>query len=131
MVRPLAEKYRNLQDKGNKSIVFCLLLNRVHFIRDDNLTTSALSCTRAHLCEILATKCLREYGDNLLDLAAAAVTSWPVYSGADQVVLNLAREENEDLDDRVGNAIEMAIISKAKRFIKSSPCQKVINAIWR
>ncbi|KAI0270966.1 hypothetical protein BGY98DRAFT_1008270 [Russula aff. rugulosa BPL654] len=130
LVRPLAKKYRDLQDNGNKSIVFCLLLTRVHFIRDDNLTTSALSYTRAHLCEILATKCLREYGDNLLDLAAAAVTSWPVYSGADPVVLNIAREENEDLDDRVGNAIEMAIISKAKRFIKSSACQKVINAIW-
>lgn len=111
--------------------MFCLLLTRVHFIRDDNLTTSALSSTRAHLCEILAIRCLREYGDNLLDLAAVAVTSWPVYSGADPVTLNLVREENEDLDDRVGNAIEMAIISKAKRFIKSSACQKVINAIWR
>jgi hypothetical protein len=127
----LVDKYRNLQDQGNKSIVFCLLLNRVHFIRDDNLTTSALSSTRAHLCEILAIRCLREYGENLLDLAAVAVTSWPVYSGADPVTLNLARQENEDLDDRVGNAIEMAIISKAKRFIKSSACQKVINAIWR
>ena len=93
--------------------------------------TTALSCTRAHLCEILAIRCLREYGDNLLDLAAVAVTSWPVYSGADPVTLNIAREENEDMDDRVGNAIEMAIISKAKRFIKSSACQKVINAIWR
>ena len=127
----MAEKYRNLQEQGNKSIVFCLLLNRVHFIRDDNLTTSSLSHTRAHLCEILAIRCLREYGDNLLDLAAAAVTSWPVYSGADPVTLNLVREENEDLEDRVGNAIEMAIISKAKRFIKSTACQKVINAIWR
>ncbi|KAI9464263.1 hypothetical protein F5148DRAFT_1210255 [Russula earlei] len=130
LVRPLAEKYSNLQHQGNKSVVFCLLLNRVHFIRDDNLTTSALSLTRAHLCEILAIKCLREYGDNLLDLAAVTVTSWPVYSGADPVTLALAREENEDLEDRVGNAIEMAIISKAKRFIKSTPCQKVIDAIW-
>ena len=131
MVRPLVEKYRNLQDQGNKSIVFCLLLNRVHFIRDDNLTTTALSCSRAHLCEILAMRCLREYGDNLLDLAAVAVTSWPIYSGADPVMRNLIREQNEDLHDRLGNAIEMAIISKAKRFIKSSACQKVINAIWR
>lgn len=127
----MVDKYRNLQDQGNKSIVFCLLLNRVHFIRDDNLATSALSSTRAHLCEILAIRCLREYGDNLLDLAAVAVTSWPVYSGADPVTLNLVQQENEDLEDRVGNAIEMAIISKAKRFIKSSACQKVINAIWR
>lgn len=111
--------------------MFCLLLNRVHFIRDDNLATSSLSRTRAHLCEILAIRCLREYGDSLLDLAAVAVTSWPVYSGADPVTLSLVREENEDLDDTVGNAIEMAIISKAKRFIKSTSCQKVINAIWR
>ncbi|KAH9000411.1 hypothetical protein EDB92DRAFT_1831125 [Lactarius akahatsu] len=130
LVRPLAEKYRDLQRHGNKSVVFCLLLNRVHFFRDDNLATTALSRTRAYLCEILAIRCLREYGDNLLDLAVVAVTSWPVYSGADPVVLNLAQQENDDLEDRVGNAIEMAIISKAKRFIKSTPCQKVINAIW-
>ncbi|KAH9074723.1 hypothetical protein EDB83DRAFT_2218747 [Lactarius deliciosus] len=130
LVRPLAEKYRDLQHHGNKSVVFCLLLNRVHFFRDDNLATTALSRTRAYLCEILAIRCLREYGDNLLDLAVVAVTSWPVYSGADPVVLNLAQQENDDLEDRVGNAIEMAIISKAKRFIKSTPCQKVINAIW-
>ncbi|KAH9169849.1 hypothetical protein EDB89DRAFT_1981646 [Lactarius sanguifluus] len=130
LVRPLAEKYRDLQHHGNKSVVFCLLLNRVHFFRDDNLATTALSRTRAYLCEILAIRCLREYGDNLLDLAVVAVTSWPVYSGADPVVLNLAQQENDDLEDRVGNAIEMAIISKAKRFIKSTPCQKVINSIW-
>jgi len=103
----------------------------VHFFRDDNLATTALSRTRAYLCEILAIRCLREYGDNLLDLAVVAVTTWPVYSGADPVVLNLAQQENDDLEDRVGNAIEMAIISKAKRFIKSTPCQKVINSIWR
>ncbi|KAI0305818.1 hypothetical protein B0F90DRAFT_1923547 [Multifurca ochricompacta] len=130
LVHPLANKYRDLQHQGNKSIVFCLLLNRVHFIRDDNLTTSSLSRTRAHLCEILAIRCLREYGDNLLDLVVVAATSWPVYSGADPVTLSIAREENDELDDRVGNAIEMAIISKAKRFIKSTPCQKVIDAIW-
>jgi hypothetical protein len=131
LVRPLSEKYINLQHQGNKAVVFCLLLNRVHFFRDDNLASSALSRTRAYLCEILAIRCLREYGDSLLDLVVVTVTSWPVYSGADPVTVNLAREENDDLDDRVGNAIEMAIISKAKRFIKSTPCQKVINAIWR
>jgi hypothetical protein len=130
LVRPLAHKYRDLQHRGNKSIVFCLLLNRVHFFRDDSLATAALSQTRAYLCEILAIRCLREYGDNLLDLAVVAVTSWPVYSGADPVVRNFVQED-DDLDDRVGNAIEMAIISKAKRFLKSTPCQKVINAIWR
>lgn len=41
-----------------------------------------------------------------------------------------AREERSDLEDRVGNAIEMAIMGKGRRFIKSLPCQKVINGIW-
>ncbi|KAI0057252.1 hypothetical protein BV25DRAFT_1920347 [Artomyces pyxidatus] len=130
LVRPLAEKYINIQRAGNMSIVFCLLLNRVHFIRDQGLTTQGLSRTRALLCELLAIRALRDYGDNLLDLALVATTSWPVYSGADPDVLAQAREDNDDLEDRVGNAIEMAIISKAKRFIKSNPCQKVIDAIW-
>jgi hypothetical protein len=47
-------------------------------------------------------------------------------------MLERAREErDDDLEDRIGNAIELAILGKAKRFIKSSSCQMVINAIWR
>ena len=44
--------------------------------------------------------------------------------------MRVARQERDDLEERVGNAIEMAIIGKARRFIKSSPCQKVIDSIW-
>ena len=57
-----------------------------------------------------------------------------MYAGAPDALLARAREDNDDddvLEDRVGNAIEMAILSQAKRFIKSSPCQKVIDGIWR
>jgi hypothetical protein len=43
----------------------------------------------------------------------------------------MMKAEDEDLDDRVGNAIELAIIGKAKRFIKSRATQRVINSIWR
>ena len=75
---------------------------------------------------------MRIYADSLLDLALAITTSWPVYMGCDPSVLENAREErDDDIEETVGNAIELAIISKAKRFIKSSPCQKVIDAIWR
>jgi hypothetical protein len=73
---------------------------------------------------------LTEYGNNILDLTLAVTTNWPVYSGAGENVMAQAREEREDIQDRVGNAIEMAIISKARRFIKSPPCQKVIDGIW-
>ncbi|KAH7926026.1 hypothetical protein BV22DRAFT_1009996 [Leucogyrophana mollusca] len=131
LIRPLEEKYKSIQRAGNKSLVFCFLLNRVHFIRDQNLTTGPLSSTRATLCEILAIRILRDNGNSMLDLALVLTTSWPVWSGADPHIVDMAREErDDDLEERVGNAIEMAIISKARRFIKSSPCQKVIDGIW-
>ena len=135
LIKPLEEKYLNIQRKGNCSVVFCFLLNRVHFLHDKNLTTSALSRSRAALCEILATRLLREYGENILDLALVITTSWSVYSGADSELLQQSLEElsldTEDLEHYVGNAIEMAIIGSAKRFIKSQACQKVIDSIYR
>ncbi|TFK53419.1 hypothetical protein OE88DRAFT_1655542 [Heliocybe sulcata] len=130
LVRPLEDKYNAFQRQGNMSIVFCFLINRVHFLRDQSLTTSALSRSRAALCEILAIRALNAHAHSLLELALVTTTSWPVYNGADPDVITQAREERDELEDRVGNAIEMAIVGKAKRFIKSSACQKVINAIW-
>ena len=53
-----------------------------------------------------------------------------MWSGADPII-SRAREEKDEVEDRVGNAIEMAILGKSKRFIKSSACQKVIDGIWR
>ncbi|KAJ7043628.1 receptor-activated Ca2+-permeable cation channel [Mycena alexandri] len=133
LIHPLLEKYCNLQRAhSNLSIVFCLLLNRVHFIRDENIGTAAVSQSRATLCEILAIRTLRDYGSNMMDLTVILTTSWPVYSGADAEVLAHGRQEFPDFDEeeRVGNAIEVAIIGKAKTFIKSSSCQKVIDGIW-
>lgn len=83
------------------------------------------------LCEILAIRCLRNNGSSMLNMALVLTTKWQVWSGADPHIVEMAREErDDDLEERVGNAIEMAIISKARRFIKSSPCQKVIDGIW-
>ncbi|KAF8906298.1 hypothetical protein CPB84DRAFT_1726501 [Gymnopilus junonius] len=131
LVRPLVEKYIAFQEQGNLAVTFCCLINCVHFIRDDNMATATLSHSRADLCEILATRIFRAHGNNLLHLAIALTTSWNVYSGADPDLITRAREErDDDLEERVGNAIEMAILAKAKRFIRSSACQRVIDAIW-
>ncbi|KAK7012208.1 hypothetical protein R3P38DRAFT_3019877 [Favolaschia claudopus] len=133
LIHPLLEKYCNLQRAhSNLSIVFCLLLNRVHFIRDDNISTAAVSHSRAILCEILAIRTLRDYGSSMMDLTVILTTSWPIYSGAPHDVLVHGRREFADFDDeeRVGNAIEMAIMGTAKRFIKSSSCQRVIDGIY-
>ncbi|KAL5531360.1 hypothetical protein ACEPAG_4237 [Sanghuangporus baumii] len=132
LTKPLEDKYANIQRRGNYSVVFCFLLNRVNFLRDQNLVTSSLSRSRAALCEIMATRLLRLYGDSTLELAFVTTTSWRVYSGADEGMLKHFLEELDidDVEERVGNAIEMAIIGKAKGFIKSTACQRVIDSIW-
>ncbi|KAI6126399.1 hypothetical protein EV401DRAFT_2055309 [Pisolithus croceorrhizus] len=120
LVRPLEEKYNAIQQAGNKSVVFCFLLNRTYF-----------HSRSKHLCELLAIRLLRNNGNSILDLAVALTTCWPVWTGADPHIIQVAKEERDgDLEERVGNALEMAIISRARRFIKSSPCQKVIDEIW-
>lgn len=133
LIKPLEDKYANIQRKGNYSVVFCFLLNRVNFMRDQNLVTSSLSRSRAALCELMASRLLRLYADNTLELAFVTTTSWRVYSGADEEVLKQMLEDLDidDVEERVGNAIEMAIIGRAKRFIKSTACQRVIDSIWR
>jgi len=132
LIRPLEDKYNAIQRAGNKSIVFAFLLNRIYFLRDENnLTNGPLSVTRATLCELLAIRILRDNGNSVLDLVRSLTISWPVWSGADTSVIEQARQLRDDeLEDNVGNAIELAIVSKSRRFIKCSPCQRVIHAIW-
>ncbi|KAG8836029.1 hypothetical protein FRC17_010493 [Serendipita sp. 399] len=127
-VKPLEEKYSKM---NNKATVFCFLLNRVHFTQDQNFSSASLSKSRALLCEILATRMIRQWS-NLIELANVLITSWPVFEGCSHEVLDKGRELQDDFDpkEKVGNAIEMAIISHAKIFVKSAPCQKVIDAIW-
>lgn len=115
----------------NPSTVFCFLLNRVYFMRDQGLSAAAVNRTRAMFCEILATRTFRQW-NNLLELSTILITSWPVYEGCSDEVISKGREIQNAFDPRekFGNAIEMAIISNAKNFVKSRSCQKVIDAIW-
>ena len=132
IIIPLEEKYKAIQSSGNLSVVFCLLLNRAYFLRDRNLISASLSRTRAALCEKLAVRAIHAHATNMLELALVLTTSWSVYAGADPALVARAREErDDDLEERVGNAIEVAIISQARTFIKTQPVQKVIDAIWR
>lgn len=129
IVRPLTEKYLALQ---NQAIVFCLLLNKVQFSRESTqLSIATLSLTRATLCEILASRVLRGWSERSLPLATVLLTPWPLFQGASQEVIDRAREEGDDeLLKQGGTALEMAIISTSKRFIRSPSCQKVIEGIW-
>ncbi|KAG8873745.1 hypothetical protein FRB98_008807 [Tulasnella sp. 332] len=129
LVQPLYEKYSRMR---NYSTVFCFLVNRVKFQRDQALQTMPVSMSRAALCEIIAIRLLRDWAENTMDLAVVMTTAWCLYSGAGPDVMAKADENTGDLDieERVGNAIEMAIIGQAKRFIKSGASQKIIDGIW-
>ncbi|KAL7421096.1 hypothetical protein Q5752_003980 [Cryptotrichosporon argae] len=129
IVRPLTEKYLQLR---NHSAVFCLLLNKVQFVRDSQqLSISTISLARATLCEILAIRVLREWSERSLPLATVLLTPWAMFQGASDDVVEHAKEDGDgDILMQSGTALEMAIISSSKRFIRSPSCQKVIEGIW-
>ncbi|KAG8997776.1 hypothetical protein FRB94_007459 [Tulasnella sp. JGI-2019a] len=126
LIQPLYEKYSRMR---NYATVFCFLVNRVKFLRDQALQTMPVSMSRAALCEIIAIKLLRDWAENTMDLAVVMTTAWCLYAGAGPDVMAKADENKGDLDieERVGNAIEMAIVGQAKRFIKSGASQKIIS----
>jgi hypothetical protein len=61
----------------------------------------------------------------MFTLTVALTTSWPVGAMGKQGSLGEKLGET-----RVGNALEMAIMGRAKRFIQDLACQKVVEAIW-
>ncbi|BGO92840.1 hypothetical protein NBRC10512_007960 [Rhodotorula toruloides] len=141
-MRPLEA---DLADRCDPSIVYVLLLCRLQFIRerDSALASSSINETRARLCEIMAVKLLRHQaalakGPNqgLLAMARALVGGFHAFQGASEEVVERIRER-EGYSSRVAaqgasktNALELAILGKARHFIKSQTCQRVINAIY-
>ncbi|GAA5976792.1 hypothetical protein JCM11641_000873 [Rhodosporidiobolus odoratus] len=121
-------------------VVYALLLARTQFLRDSlsTLTSSSLNLSRANVCEVLAAKLLREQGSqSLLDRSRFLVGGFHAFQGASDEVIQRIREK-EGYSTRVGtlagagkiNALELAIIGKARKFIKTSITQSVIKAIY-
>jgi hypothetical protein len=130
---------------NDPSLVYCLLVNRLHFIRqrDSALASSTLNETRAQLCELLATRVLRYQALNaatssqgLLAMSRALVGGYNPFQGASDSVISRIRESEgfgaRVLDEGAGttNGLELAILSKSRGFIKSAATQRVITAIW-
>lgn len=135
----------SLAEHNDISIVYVLLLCRLQFVRerDSALASSSLNETRAHLCELLAIKLLRHQaavakgaGQGLLAMARALVGGFHAFQGASEEVLERIRQR-EGYGSRVAaegmgrtNALELAILGKARMFIKSQATQRVIGAIF-
>ncbi|GAA6058694.1 hypothetical protein JCM10212_003382 [Sporobolomyces blumeae] len=137
---------RELEDEHNSpSIVYVLLLCRLQFLRERNsaLASTSLCETRANYCEYFAVHMLRHQGRMIkglkmqqLAMARALVGGLHAFQGASEEVLERIRK-NEGGTSRVyaegagkTNALELAVLGKAKKFIKSDACQRVIAAIY-
>ncbi|RMZ83876.1 hypothetical protein DV737_g1447, partial [Chaetothyriales sp. CBS 132003] len=146
VVRPLVDEYYATQDL---SIVYCLLVNRMQFIRDQSFNShhQTVNLTRALLCEILAEKILRRYNENwpgpkgLLKLANILVAGFEPFQNAPEEVIEEAKElhpthwsiRDQADADSFGKltALEVAIITESKSFLASNACQKVIDSIYK
>ncbi|KAK3706807.1 hypothetical protein LTR37_012486 [Vermiconidia calcicola] len=145
VVRPLVD---HLYDPDDVSIVYCLLVNRVQFLREQSYQAhhQTVNITRANLCELVASRVLRRYDEDhegrqgLLKLGGVLVAGFEPFQNAPREIIrthrtapnwtkryNLARPEHE----RMLTALEVAIVSEAKGFLSTSACQKIVENVYR
>lgn len=142
VVRPLVDQFYETQDL---SIIYCLLVNRVQFIRDQSYAThhQTVNLTRALLCEIVAEKILRRYNEHnpgpkgLLKLANILVAGFEPFQNAPEHIIknsdhimHYVRKKGGKIEKGM-TALEVAIVSESKSFLASSACQRVVDAIYR
>ncbi|OCL14854.1 hypothetical protein AOQ84DRAFT_330351 [Glonium stellatum] len=142
IVKPIVDR---LYDPDDVSIIYCLLVNRVQFLREQSFQAhhQTVNITRANLCELVASKMLRRYDEEhsgrpgLLLLANILVGGFEPFQNCPSEV---ARENRHalawSLQSRGGyegklTSLEIAIISESKYFLSGSACQKVVDAVYR
>lgn len=145
VVRPLVD---HLYDPDDVSIVYCLLVNRTQFLREQSYQAhhQTVNITRANLCELIASRVLRRYDEDhpgregLLKVANVLVAGFEPFQNAPKSIIhehrtapswtiryNLARPEYE----RMLTALEVAIVSEAKSFLSTTACQKIVENVYR
>ncbi|KAK5997836.1 hypothetical protein PT974_00199 [Cladobotryum mycophilum] len=139
VVRPLVER---LYDPEDTSIVYCLLANRVQFLREQSADVhQSVSRARATLCELVATKILRKFHERnpgsvgLLLLTNILVQGLDPFSGAPEDVARAGRYMQWPVQERGGNerkltALELGIVSESKSLMSSPACQRVVRAVY-
>ncbi|KAK0308844.1 hypothetical protein LTR01_004723 [Friedmanniomyces endolithicus] len=145
VIRPLVE---HLYDPDDVSIVYCLLVNRVQFLREQSYQAhhQTVNITRANVCELIAARVLRRYDedhegrDGLLMLANVLVAGFEPFQNAPLEVINLNRTEvhwtirwglTRPEYQRMLTALEVAIVSESKNFLSTSACQKIVENVYR
>jgi hypothetical protein len=139
IVKPLVDR---LYDEDDISIVYCLLVNRMQFLREQQFQQhhQTVDLTRANLCELVAMKVLRRHDEEstgktgLLLLAQIMVAPFQPFQGApDERCPPQHSSEYQAQGDYEGKltALEVAIVSESKVLLAGSASQKVIDAVYR
>ncbi|KAI0596980.1 nonselective cation channel [Biscogniauxia sp. FL1348] len=135
VVRPLVDK---LYEQDDISIVYCLLVNRAQFLHEQEHMSNRQNVhfTRATLCEVVATRILRRFGEDnpgprgLLLLANILVAGFEPFQNAPEEIRREASVGPTWSYHRTLPTLEVAILSGSRYFLSSTHCQKVINAIY-
>lgn len=122
--------------------MYCLLANRVHFLREQaGLRNQSVNAARATLCELVASRILRRYHEDnpddigLLLLANVLVEGYDPFQGAPCEVEEEHRHLQWPIQERAGHerkftALELAIISESKSLIGTAACQRLVDGIY-
>ncbi|KAH6675386.1 nonselective cation channel [Plectosphaerella plurivora] len=139
VIRPLVQRLYNPDDI---SIVYCLMANRVQFLRErGTMVHQSVNIARATLCELVAARVLRRFHEDnpgmsgLPTLATVLVDGFDPFQGAPIHVERPRRRFRWPFHQRGGyerkvTALELAILSEAKTFISSTGCQRVVEAVY-
>ncbi|UZP32623.1 hypothetical protein NXS19_000439 [Fusarium pseudograminearum] len=136
VVRPLVDKFFGLNDI---SIIYCLLVNRAQFLDEQSHLNNRhnVNFTRATLCELIATRILRRFGemhddghDGLLLLAHILVAGFEPFQNAPDEIRDEAERTTSWVDYKTLPSLEIAIVTESKHFLSSATCEKVVNAIY-
>ena len=140
IVRPLVNR---LWDEKDVSTIYCLLVNKLQFLREQTFEArQTINTTRAHLCELIALKMIRRFDEEnpdqpgLLLLANILVAGFEPFQNAPREIKRVqsyATSWNvQSRGARIGKStvLEIAIISESKIFLSAPACQRVMEAIY-
>ncbi|KAM0716112.1 hypothetical protein Q7P37_008626 [Cladosporium fusiforme] len=145
VIRPLVD---HLYDPDDVSVVYCLLVNRMQFLREQSYQAhhQTVNITRATVCELIAARVLRRFDEDhegrqgLLLIANVLVAGFEPFQNAPPEV---ARTNKAALhwairshfvrpdQERMLTALEVAIVTESKAFLSSTSCQKIVDAVYR
>ncbi|KAF2459548.1 hypothetical protein BDY21DRAFT_282505 [Lineolata rhizophorae] len=142
IVKPLVDRFF---DPDDISVVYCLLVNRVQFLREQSYQAhhQTVNSSRAALCEILAIKILRRFDEEnsgregLLLLANILIAGFEPFQNAPEEVVRDSKHmmqwsiQKRSSSERTCCALEIGIISESKAFLAGTACQKVVDAVYR